>query len=173
MDDNDRSALVQQRIKKMLENKKKTNRESGDLTKRLKSNLGDKLTAEEEPDDLPKPNSSMRLRRPTSAMRAADSTKNINPNPAVVYQQKNDIDARPVILFVFEHGPRMKDFLKERRLNREEVCGRVSEDELFILRLMGALREVPEEGWNDVAEKMCMGRIGKMLSREEVMRRCE
>lgn len=50
---------------------------------------------------------------------------------------------------------------------------RVNENELFILRLMGALKEVPEEGWNDVVEKMCMDRIGKMLSREEVMRRCE
>jgi hypothetical protein len=38
---------------------------------------------------------------------------------------------------------------------------------------MGTLREVPEEGWNDIVEKMCMARIGKMLSREEVMRRCE
>jgi hypothetical protein len=170
MDDNDRSALVQQRIKKMLENKKKSNRESGDLTKRLKSNLGDKLTAEEEAEDMPKPSSSMRLRRPTSAMRAADSTKNINANATL---PKTDIDVRPVIAFVFEHGAKMKDFLKERRLNREELCERVSEDELFVLRLIGVLRETAEETWNDVAEKMCLGRVGKLLSREEVMRRCE
>lgn len=77
---------------------------------------------------MPKPNSSMRLRRPTSAMRAADSTKNINLNAATIAPQKNDIDVRPVIIFVFEHGPRMKDFLKERRLNREDACTRVSED---------------------------------------------
>ncbi len=38
----ERSALVQQRIKKMLENKKRNNRESGELTKRLKSNVGDR-----------------------------------------------------------------------------------------------------------------------------------
>ena len=35
------------------------------------------------------------------------------------------------------------------------------------------LRECPEESWNDLVEKMCMARIGKLLSREELMRRCE
>ena len=47
MEENERNALVQQRIKKMLENKKKNNRESGELTKRLKSNLGEKVYGEE------------------------------------------------------------------------------------------------------------------------------
>lgn len=162
---------MQQRIKKMLESKKKSNRESGDLTKRLKSNLGDKLTAEEEAEDPPKPSSSMRLRRPTSAMRAADSTKNINANACL--PPKTDIDVRPIIAAVFEHGAKMKDFLRERRLGREELCGRVSEDELFLLRLIGALRETAEEAWSEVAEKMCLARAGKLLSREEVARRCE
>jgi hypothetical protein len=108
MDDNDRNVLVQQRIKKMLENKKRSNnRESGEITKRLKSNLGEKVYGEEE-EDLPKPNSSMRLRRPTSAMKPAESAKTITANVAV----KNDIDVRPVITFVFEHGAKLKELLK-------------------------------------------------------------
>lgn len=70
MEESERNALVQQRIKKMLENKKKNNRESGELTKRLKSNLGEKVYGEEE-DEIQKPSSSMKIRRPTSAMKAA------------------------------------------------------------------------------------------------------
>lgn len=115
MDDNDRSALVQQRIKKMLENKKKgaNNRESGELTKRLKSNLGEKVYGEEE-EDIPKPSSSVRMRRPTSAMKAAESAKTITTNIA----PKTDIDVRPIITFVFDHGSKMKELLKEKRLNK-------------------------------------------------------
>jgi hypothetical protein len=41
---------------------------------------------------------------------------------------KSDIDVRPVILFVFEHGAKMKDFLKERRQPREQLCQRINED---------------------------------------------
>jgi hypothetical protein len=66
----------------------------------------------------------MRLRRPTSAMRAAESTKNITAGVAA----RSDIDVRPIISFVFEHGTKMKELLRERKLSKEEFCVRVGED---------------------------------------------
>jgi len=48
MEEIDKGALVQQRIKKMLENKKKSQlKETGDSTKRLKSGNGDKMLRED------------------------------------------------------------------------------------------------------------------------------
>lgn len=48
MDEAEKNTLVQQRIKKMLENKRKNlNRESSELTKRLKSHVGDKQISAE------------------------------------------------------------------------------------------------------------------------------
>jgi hypothetical protein len=61
-------------------------------------------------------------------MRAAESTKNINSVANATLPPKSDIDVRPVILFVFEHGAKMKDFLKERRQPREQLCQRINED---------------------------------------------
>lgn len=54
------------------------------------------------------------MRRPTSAMKAAESAKTITTNIA----PKTDIDVRPIITFVFDHGSKMKELLKEKRLNK-------------------------------------------------------
>lgn len=70
-------------------------------------------------------------------MKAAESTKTITTNIA----PKTDIDVRPIITFVFDHGSKMKELLKEKRLNKEDYHERISEDELFLLRLIGMLRE--------------------------------
>lgn len=48
MEEADKNSLIQQRIKKMIENKKKNLvREEGDHVKRLKSGAGDKYTENE------------------------------------------------------------------------------------------------------------------------------
>ena len=109
MDDNERNANVQQRIKKMLENKKKNlQRESTEINKRLKSNVNEKYPAPEEDDDL-KPNSTKRLRRPISAMKQAESSNSIN---VLVPQQHQDIDVQSIITSVFDHGVKIKDLCK-------------------------------------------------------------
>jgi len=105
MEESDKNTLIQQRIKKMLENKKRNQtRESGELTKRLKSNLGEKVTQGEDPDEeIIKPQSSMRLRRPASALKAGESTKTITTS-----SDKNDIDLYPLIQSVFDYGLKLR-----------------------------------------------------------------
>ena len=70
-------------------------------------------------------------------MKAVESAKTITTNIA----PKTDIDVRPIITFVFDHGSKMKELLKEKRLSKEDYHERISEDELFLLRLIGMLRE--------------------------------
>jgi hypothetical protein len=98
---------VQQRIKKMLENKKRNlQRDSGD-TKRLKSGAADKNTGHEEEDEG-KPQSSLRMRRPVSAFKAAESTNSLTTATTI----KPEIDPKPHITTAFQHGVRLIDFLK-------------------------------------------------------------
>jgi hypothetical protein len=66
---------VQQRIKRMMELRRKTgNHEEFQADRRMKSNAADR-NGEEEGDEIVKPQSSLRSRRPTSAIRQTESVK--------------------------------------------------------------------------------------------------
>lgn len=55
-------------------------------------------------------------------MKAAESAKTITTNIA----PKADIDVRPIITFVFDHGSKMKDLFKEKRLSKEDYHERIT-----------------------------------------------
>lgn len=134
MDEIDKGTLVQQRIKKMLENKKKTQlRETGDSTKRLKSGNGDKILKEDE-DEIAKPQSGMRMRRPVSAFKAAESTS-ITTSSA-----KIEIDVKAILFTTFNHGVKLAEFLKENRLDPNKYLDWLSNNELFILSALAKLK---------------------------------
>lgn len=137
MDDIDKGTLVQQRIKKMLQNKKKTQlRETGDSTKRLKSGNGDKNFKEDE-EEIVKPQSGMRMRRPVSAFKAAESTSITTTSPKI------EIDIKAILVTTFNHGVKLAQFLKENRLDPNKYLEWLSNNELFILSTLGKLKEIP------------------------------
>lgn len=155
----------------MLETKKRTaNRESGQLTKRLKSNLGEKQMEQEGQEETSKPQSALRVRRPASAVKpSTQSAKTIAALPV----SKPEFDVRPILSVVFQHGPKLRDFLREKKLNKEVITDRITNDGLFSLRLMSMLREQPQDTWNDIAQQQCIAKISKMLFREDLLKRCE
>jgi hypothetical protein len=168
MEEADKNTQVQQRIKKMLEQRRKSvNRESAELGKRLKSNFNDKLNDDEE--DKAKPQSSLRQRRPASALRAADSAKTIAPDTP----PPRDLDLRPIIATLFDHSPRLRDFLQERGLNGERTRGALVENELFLVATQARLKGEAEEKYNLLVEREIMGRLERNLQVEEQTRRCE
>lgn len=169
MEEADKNTQVQQRIKKMLEQRRKSvNRESAELGKRLKSNFNDKLNEDEE--DRAKPQSSLRQRRPASALRAADSAKTIAPLDA---PPARDVDLRPIIATLFDHSPKLREFLQERGLNGERMRGTLVENELFLVATQARLRGEAEEKYNLLVEREIMGRLERNLQVEEQNRRCE
>lgn len=111
MEEGDKNVIIQQRIKKMLQNKKRNQtKESGELSKRLGGTLAEKQSrGSDEPDEeLVKPQSSVRLRRPVSAIKAISSTNTLPTAPS----NKNDLDLKPLITTAFDYSPKLKDFLK-------------------------------------------------------------
>lgn len=72
MEETDRTSLVQQRIKKMLENKKKNaGKDDAEIGKRCKNGVQE----EGEEESGRKPRSSIRDKRPVSAFKASESSQ--------------------------------------------------------------------------------------------------
>jgi hypothetical protein len=63
-----------------------------------------------------KPQSTVRLRRPVSAVKASSSINNI----PTITPTKSDLDVRPLIMTAFDYSPKLKDFLKENKLNADK-----------------------------------------------------
>ena len=142
----------------MLENKKRNQqRESGD-SKRLKSGAGDKHPHEEEEETV-KPQSSLRMRRPVSAFKAAESTNSI----ATATTLKPDIDPKPIITTAFDHGAKLQEFLRENKLESEKYHDWLISNELFLLAALSRLKETQEDKHAIVIEKECIAKIRREL----------
>ena len=101
----EKNRMVQQRIKKMVENKKKLmNRDDAEQNKRITSGVTDnKLQGGNKEIELDTPQSSIRLKRTTSAFKGAESTQSLSINPS----QKVEIDVKGLLVTVFDHGAKL------------------------------------------------------------------
>ena len=97
--EDEKNSLIQQRIKRMIENKRKTKDDQEQQLKRIKSGANE-FDTEEEPN---KPHSTIRLRRPVSAFKASESSQ-----PLIPTKEKPDIDIRTILVTVFEHGKKLQ-----------------------------------------------------------------
>ena len=73
----------------------------------MKSGAGDKHPDLDIEEDINKPQSSLRMRRPVSAFKSDSAHTLSTPS-----QPKQDIDFKALLTTVFDHGVKLQEFLK-------------------------------------------------------------